>query len=317
MDGLLVIDKPTGITSHDAVIRVRRALGESRIGHTGTLDPGASGVLPLVLGRATRLARFLSSADKVYEAVVRFGLETDTYDAGGRIVGFTPGSLAPSLDKIERALDQFRGTFLQHPPVFSAKKIGGEPSYKRVRASARASPGVPVAPVERPRPVHVTAYALEVTGIAENGLSLRVECSAGFYVRALAHDLGAWLGVGGHLSTLRRIRSGDHTIADAVPLAWLEAQGPAARSSDSPIVPLSRMLTGLTALTLSEEGRRRASHGRDLAPDDFISPPPCAFDEPGGIRGSSFRLVDGAGALVGVAERSRAAGLLHPSIVLI
>src|SRR5262249_42565044 len=147
MDGLLVIDKPTGITSHDAVVRVRRALNERRIGHTGTLDPGASGVLPLVLGRATRLAQFLSSADKVYQAVVQLGLETDTYDADGRIVASAPESRTPSIDEIERALDSFRGTFLQQPPVFSAKKIDGQASYRRARASK--SRAVPLTPVEK------------------------------------------------------------------------------------------------------------------------------------------------------------------------
>ena len=143
MDGLLVIDKPTGPTSHDVVARMRRVLGESRIGHTGTLDPAASGVLPLVLGRATRLARFMSGSNKRYEAVVRFGQATDTYDAEGVPVG--ERSLAiPSREQIESALEAFRGTFEQQPPAFSAKKIAGRRSYEAARAAR-----VPACPASR------------------------------------------------------------------------------------------------------------------------------------------------------------------------
>ena len=141
MDGLLIIDKPSGPTSHDVVARMRRALGETRIGHTGTLDPAATGVLLLVLGRATRLARFLSACDKSYEAVVRLGFSTDTADAQGRRTGpVSPGSI-PSRDAIDAALDAFRGTFLQQPPAFSAKKVGGTRSGSRARAMPRGIAG--------------------------------------------------------------------------------------------------------------------------------------------------------------------------------
>ena len=133
MDGLLVIDKPTGPTSHDVVARVRRVLAERRIGHTGTLDPAASGVLPLVLGRATRLARFMSGSTKSYEAVVRFGQATDTYDAEGLPAGARSTAAVPTRSQIESALDAFRGTFQQQPPAFSAKKIGGRRSYETAR----------------------------------------------------------------------------------------------------------------------------------------------------------------------------------------
>ena len=160
MDGLLVIDKPTGPTSHDIVARMRRVLGESRIGHTGTLDPAASGVLPLVLGRATRLARFMSGSNKRYEAVVRFGHATDTYDAEGVPVG-EPSIATPSRTQIESALDTFRGTFDQQPPAFSAKKIGGRRSYEAARAArVKPPPGLPGPPglPALPSPVSVTGY---------------------------------------------------------------------------------------------------------------------------------------------------------------
>src|SRR5262245_58217851 len=157
MDGLLVVDKPAGPTSHDVVARVRRALGERRIGHTGTLDPAATGVLCLVLGRATRLARFLSACDKTYEAVVRFGFATDTGDAQGRIVGVQSAGEAPSHERIEAAIATLRGTYLQQPPAFSAKRIGGKRSHALARARAGAGESSP----ELPAPVTVTVHRLE------------------------------------------------------------------------------------------------------------------------------------------------------------
>src|SRR5437762_10622266 len=137
MDGLLVIDKPAGPTSHDVVVRIRRVLGERRVGHTGTLDPAATGVLPLVLGRATRLARFLSAGEKSYEAVVRLGIATDTQDAEGVATGAAHAGPFPARQAIDSALDAFRGTFLQQPPAYSAKKIDGRRSYRLARARSR------------------------------------------------------------------------------------------------------------------------------------------------------------------------------------
>src|SRR5437762_251006 len=139
MDGLLVVDKPAGPTSHDVVARVRRILKERGVGHTGTLDPAATGVLPLVLGRATRLARFLSASDKTYEAAIHLGVSTDTADADGTPVGTPYAGALPSRDAIDRALDGFRGSFLQEPPQYSAKKIGGKRSYTLARAAAAGS----------------------------------------------------------------------------------------------------------------------------------------------------------------------------------
>src|SRR5258706_1082292 len=138
MDGLLVVDKPLGPTSHDVVRRVRQILREQRVGHTGTLDPGASGVLPLLIGRATRLARYLNTAEKSYEAVVRLGVATDTGDSAGHPIGLRFEGPFPEREAIDRALDAFRGTFMQQPPAYSAKKIGGERSHRLARAPARA-----------------------------------------------------------------------------------------------------------------------------------------------------------------------------------
>jgi tRNA pseudouridine55 synthase len=205
MDGLLIVDKPSGPTSHDVVARLRRVLREKRIGHTGTLDPMATGVLVLVVGKATRLAKFLSASDKSYDAIVRFGFATDTNDAQGRPVGPVIDGAAPPREAIDAALDAFRGTFMQQPPAFSAKKVDGHRSYKLAR-SARALPAhpAPPAPPALPAPTTVTTHRIDILKVDADTLALRVDCSAGFYIRSLAHDLGQRLGVGAHLAALRR-----------------------------------------------------------------------------------------------------------------
>jgi tRNA pseudouridine55 synthase len=303
MDGLLIVDKPAGPTSHDVVARTRRALGERRIGHTGTLDPAASGVLPLVVGRATRLARFLSAADKVYEATIRLGVATDTYDLEGAATGGLYCGPMPAAEAIDRALDAFRGTFDQRPPPFSAKKIDGRRSYAIAREAARR-PGAGTRPT--PAAVSVTVRAIELVSAESDCISLRVTCSAGFYMRALAHDLGELLGIGAHLIALRRTQSGDATLDNAVPLAAIEREPATAVAR---LIPLSRMLPGLSTVTLTTEGVRLALHGRDVGPGDAA------------IRGVAdarfFRLVDPAGDLVAIATPSGTRGLLHPAVVLV
>lgn len=313
MDGLLIVDKPVGPTSHDVVARARRALGERRIGHTGTLDPAASGVLPLVVGRATRLARFLSSSDKEYAALVRLGVATETYDADGRAVGPAHVGAWPSAADIDRALDAFRGEFLQRPPIYSAKKIGGRPSYELARAQARADGRLkPGAPDMEPcraetglEPVLVATHALDIVDVDEGLVSLRIECSSGFYVRSLAHDLGERLGVGAHLAGLRRTRSADFTVADALALDELDRDPAAAVAR---IVPLAAMLPRLPAVVLTDEGVRFLAHGRSIAPRHVVERREGA--------GTSVRLMGMSGDLLGVAEPADAPGFLHPSLVL-
>jgi tRNA pseudouridine55 synthase len=312
MDGLLVVDKPTGPTSHDVVARVRRALAERRIGHTGTLDPAASGVLPLVLGRATRLARFMSGSSKCYEAVVRFGQATDTHDAEGLPVGARSTAAIPTRSQIESALNAFRGTFQQQPPAFSAKKLGGRRSYETARANrarrALADPSdVPDLPGV-PGAVSVTVHRLDITQVVDDCVMLSLECSAGFYVRSLAHDLGATLGVGAHLAALRRTASAGFTLADAMPLDLAERSPSDALAA---IVPLERMLAGLSSVVLHDLGVARAIHGRDVGPAEIIG---------GGWIGSGpvgpVRLLDQRGQLVGIGEAAEVPGLLHPSVVI-
>jgi tRNA pseudouridine55 synthase len=313
MDGLLVIDKPSGPTSHEAVARVRRALGERRIGHTGTLDPAATGVLPLVLGRATRLARFLSASDKSYEAVVRLGVATDTRDSEGTPCGPVYHGVLPSPEVIDRALAAFRGTFVQQPPAYSAKKIDGRRSYRLARQASRLS-GDEMSPL--PAPVGVTAHSIVLVSVEGDRATLHVHCSAGFYVRALAHDLGARLGIGAHLLTLRRTRSGDATLDDALALDAIERDpGLAARA----LVPLSRMLPGLGTVTLTAEGVRRATQGRDLGPADTENGvrPLFATVTEKGPSPVFVRLIDPAGDLVAIGAPAGASGLLHPAVVLV
>jgi tRNA pseudouridine55 synthase len=313
LDGLLVIDKPAGPTSHDVVQRVRRALGERRVGHTGTLDPGATGVLPLVLGRATRLARFLSASEKAYDAVVCLGIATDTYDSEGTPVGPPHAGPWPSHETIVRVVSGFRGPLLQQPPAFSAKKIAGVRSYVRARSeealrtSAGAGHHAPHSePAVLPKPAAVTAHRVDVVGVEGVRVQLRIECSAGFYVRSLAHEIGVRLGTGAHLEALRRLRSGWLDLSEAISLDAVEQNPQAARAA---VMSLDAMLPSLSTVVLTEEGARRAAHGRDLGPNDAAS---------GAIPAApSVRLVDRSGRLLGIGVPGETSGLLHPSIVLV
>jgi tRNA pseudouridine55 synthase len=315
MDGLLVIDKPSGPTSHDVVARTRRALRERRVGHTGTLDPMATGVLPLVLGRATRLAQFISGSGKGYRAVLRLGVRTDSGDAEGEPVGDPWTGPLPDAAAIEAALAQFRGSFLQQPPAFSARKIAGRRSYDLARAArlpaSRSDPGVAcaaAAPAERPAAANVTVERLEVAALDGDRLTLNLDCSAGFYVRALADDLGRLLGVGAHLVELRRTRHGEFTTADALPLTVVE-QDPAAAAAR--ILPMRRLLTTLGAVMLTPEGLRFAAHGRDLEPEVWTARAPHA-DAPTAV----VRLLSADGDLVGIARPTPGRAALHPFVVL-
>lgn len=327
MDALLVVDKPAGPTSHEVVARVRRALGERRVGHTGTLDPMATGVLPLLLGRATRLARFLSRSGKSYDAVIRLGVATDTYDAEGIPTGVRHDGPFPPRDAIDRALEVFRGTFLQQPPAFSAKKIGGRRSYDLARAAsirlASTGAGAPApgglaasaGPPALPAPVPVTA-AIEVLHVEGEAVTLRIACSAGFYVRALAHDLGRHLGVGAHLAALRRTRSGDFMLSDAIALDRVEREPDDVRSW---VVAPARLLPAFPAVTLTEAGVHHAAQGRDLGLQDVVTgaAPGAGASGLTATGDEWFRLVDSRGGLVAVARRAQAPALWHPAVVLV
>ncbi len=302
MNGLLVVDKPSGPTSHDVVGRARARLGVTRIGHTGTLDPLASGVLPLVVGRATRLARFLAGGEKCYDAVVRLGRATDTYDALGKFGDTTASVEGLTRDAVDGALEAFRGRFWQTPPPYSAKRIGGVRAYTLARAAKPAEP----------KPAEVTVERLTLEGYEDGAARLRIVCSAGFYVRSLAHDLGARLGCGGYLESLQRTASGGFDLADAVPLAMLEADPSRAVEA---FVAMDHLLTHLPAAVLSSRGTERAAHGNAVTDPDIVRRLPglegadAAADVP-------VRLLDDAGSLLAIAKAGPGP-LLHPVVVLI
>jgi len=327
LDGVLVIDKPPGPTSHDVVAAVRRIVAPARVGHTGTLDPIATGVLPLVIGRATRLSRFLTTGTKAYRAEVRLGVATDSYDAEGSPVMLgLPGEGGrlgwPDAAAVEAVLAGFRGAYAQTPPPFSAKKVGGTPAHRLARGDR---------PV-RLQPVPVVVHRLALLEADGPRLVLEIECSAGFYVRALAHAMGVALGCGAHLAALRRTRSGDFGEEAAHPLDAL-LSGPD-RIAER-LVPLDRLLPGLPAVHLGAGLAERARHGQPIGMGDVdrwegetpVADAPVP-DEVGGAQAREttpglapppgqgmVRLFGPDGRLLGLARR--AGGVLQPAVVLV
>ena len=290
MDGVLVIDKPEGLTSHDVVAAARRALRERRIGHTGTLDPLATGVLPLACGQATRLVRFLAASDKDYDATIRFGVTTATYDVTGTET--SRSGRAPERELVERGLAGLKGEYLQMPPAYSAKKVGGQRAYEM----ARRDQSIELKPV----PVRVTKA--DLVAFEGGSACVRVTCSAGFYVRSFAHTLGELVGTGACLEALRRTRSGEFSLEQAIALGSL------LESSDvglqQRIVPLDRLLGSIPAVQLTSEERARVSHGLEVERIESRA-------------GDWVRLLDSDGHLIAMATRGRRPDSLHPAVVLI
>jgi tRNA pseudouridine55 synthase len=245
MNGILIIDKPGGMTSHDVVNAIRVKFSLSRVGHLGTLDPMATGVLPLCVGKATRMGQFIPNSPKEYTGQIRFGFSTNTFDREG-----SPTSeerpLQSSRGEIEEAMSSLTGRLDQIPPPFSAKKIGGVPSYKLARKNR---------PVEM-APAQVEVQQFEMLEFNPPLVKFRVMCSPGTYVRSLAHDLGRALGCGAHLSLLERIRSGDFRIEQAVPLD---------RVSRSDLIPMDRLLESWPRLEVSGADEVKVLHGNPIA----------------------------------------------------
>ncbi len=247
----MLVDKPAGITSHDTVQRVRKALKTRAAGHTGTLDPFATGLLVVLVGRATRLARFVEAQPKSYLATARLGARTDTDDLTGQVVGPITERLGLSEEAIRRALMTFAGVQPQRPPSFSAKHVAGERSYRKARRGE-----APVLPE-----VTITVYAIEPCGYREPDLTFRATVSAGTYLRAIARDLGDRLGVGAHLTALRREAIGPLRVDDAVPLD---------RVSPDAVLPARRVLGHLPAIELDASGRQAVVHGRAVADSGVV-----------------------------------------------
>jgi tRNA pseudouridine55 synthase len=277
---VVLVDKPAGLTSHDVVQRVRRVLGTRAVGHTGTLDPFATGLLVVLVGRATRLARFVEAQPKTYLATARLGVATDTDDLTGAPVGEPADTAGVTEESVRRALAGFVGEQRQRPPRYSAKHVQGQRSYRL----ARRSEGVD------PPEATVTVHRIELVGVAAPELVFRATVSAGTYVRALARDLGQRLGVGAHLTALRREAIGAQRVEDAIALDRLTPHA---------VLPARRALGHLPALELDEPARVAVSHGRAV---------PAATDAQGDVA-----LVQGD-ELVAVARAED--GWLRPSVVL-
>jgi tRNA pseudouridine55 synthase len=248
MDGLLIVDKPAGVTSHDVVDRVRRALGTRKVGHGGTLDPDATGVLVLGVGKATRFLSYAQASPKRYVAKVRLGITTSTQDASGEVI--EEREVDVGADEIAAALKRFVGPIQQIPPMVSAVRVGGERLYEKARRGEE---------VER-KPRDVTIYDLRLLDVSfENKtVGLDITCSSGTYIRTLAHDLGAELGTGAHLVELRREAAGGWVLADAVPLDDV---------SPETLRPLADVGRDMTIVQIDEEIARTVRNGRAIESD--------------------------------------------------
>ena len=290
MNGVIVIDKPGGMTSHDVVNRVRRILGEKSVGHLGTLDPMATGVLPLVAGRMTRLAQFYTTSNKSYEGEIRFGISTTTYDADGDPIRELP-TTDLNIDCIREMALAFTGTIPQVPPPFSAKKIAGVPAYKLARKNKE---------VEL-KPVEVEVKRFEIFDLEGDRARFVCDVSSGTYVRSLAHELGQKLGCGAHLSSLRRTASGEFRVEDAVALEALE-EAIRNDTAEKLFVHPRRLLPDFPSVTADEENVAKIRHGR-------------AVNLPELSRARLVKVFQGQSDLIAIATRV-AGTLFHPKVVL-
>jgi tRNA pseudouridine55 synthase len=290
MNAVLIIDKPAGLTSHDVVNRVRRILQQRAVGHLGTLDPLATGVLPLVLGNLTRLAQFYSASEKTYEGVIRFGFATDTYDAEGEATS-PAQAVQVSLEQVRELAGGFRGVIEQMPPPFSAKKIHGVPAYKL----ARKHQDVPL------KAVRVEIKEFEILTVEGDRASFRARVASGTYMRSVAHDMGRKVGCGAHLESLRRTTLGEFELADAHTLEEVEAAANDARWEEIFIHP-RKLLPSFPSVTANEETAARIRSGR-------------AVNLPELSRARQVKVFHGQRELIAIATRV-AGTLFHPKIVL-
>jgi tRNA pseudouridine55 synthase len=293
VDGVIVVDKPEGLTSHDVVNRMRRLANTRKVGHLGTLDPMATGVLPLVLGRATRLAQFFSSGEKTYDARIQFGWSTDTYDREG-----SPSSEPVTVDftrqELEAVLERFRGTILQTPPPFSAKKVAGTPAYRL----ARRHIAVELQPVE------VRIFALDLSEFDGATARISLRCSAGTYLRGIAHDVGRELGCGAFLTALRRTVSGEFTESHSRTLEALQdlaQQG----ALDQALIPTCHVLPEIPNATVDALTAGQIRHGKDFRLSPFVDRAGAKY----------VKAVSPEGDLIAIGE-ARLPNLYHPVLVL-
>lgn len=293
LNGVIVVDKPEDWTSHDVVAKMRGIAGTRKIGHLGTLDPIATGVLPLVIGRATRLAQFYTRSGKIYEGVVRFGWSTDTYDRAG----------VPTSDKrevhldaaaLERCLQKFRGAFLQTPPPVSAKKVGGRRAYELARQAVE---------VEL-EPVPVEVYELTLLAIEGPDIHMRAHCSGGTYLRSIAHELGLAIGCGAHLQQLRRTVSAEFEISQARTLPQLESLAAGERLLDA-FVPAADLLPGFPAVFVDDLMMTQIRNGRNFSASPFRAQPGTRY----------VKALNRQGELIAIGE-AVLPHVYHPVVVL-
>lgn len=284
------MDKPAGMSSHDVVRVVRRTTGEKSIGHLGTLDPMATGVLPLLLGKSTRLAQFFGQAEKSYTGGIRFGFATDTYDADGERVGETR-PLCKSLDELRVLAERFNGVIEQTPPAYSAKKINGVPAYKL----ARAGKPVPV------KPVQIEILNFELLSLDGEVAEFAMRVSAGGYVRSVAHELGAAAGCGAHLASLRRTQAGVFSLDDAITMDEMERFA-AAGELPQHMPHLRALLPEMPAVTVDAETAGRIRNGMAVNVPEFSA-------------SERVKIFSGEGELLAIGKRI-AGTLVHPEIVM-
>ena len=303
MNGTLIINKPEGWTSHDVIAKLRRILGTRRIGHTGTLDPFATGVLVVCVGAATRLVQFLVGLDKEYIATVRLGFATDTQDLTGRPITELQSPREVSVEEVKRVLNQYVGKQMQLPPMFSAKKMGGERLYEAARQGRE---------IER-QPVPITIYEIELLPedlLKENvdgtkDFQIRVRCSSGTYIRTLAHDIGAALGQGAHLAALHRTAVGHFTMDKALSLSEVEAKK-AVGTIEEILFSLSASISHLPRLVLTADEIQDITHGRAIR-----------IAEQATSSGQMIRLCDERDTLLALGEYDVERELIKPRVVFI
>ena len=290
MNAVLIVDKPAGLTSHDVVNRVRRILGEKSVGHLGTLDPMATGVLPVVVGNLTRLAQFYTSSEKSYQGTIRFGFATDTYDAEGEICA-PVHSVTLSLPELQQAAKKFQGVVEQQPPPFSAKKIQGVPAYKLARKKKEV----------KLDPVEVEIKEFEITSCEGERAEFRARVSSGTYMRSVAHDMGRELGCGGHLASLRRTIVAEFSIDEAHTLEAIERAAHLDRLEEIVVHP-RKLLPQMPSVTANDEVAAHVRCGRAVNLPDFS-------------RAKQVKIFYGQSELIGIGTRV-AGTLFHPKIVL-
>ncbi len=290
MNAVFIIDKPPGLTSHDVVNRVRRIVGEKSVGHLGTLDPMATGVLPLVTGNLTRLAQFYTASEKCYQGVIRFGFATDTYDAEGQAMA-APQAVNLTIEQARELASGFQGVIQQVPPPFSAKKIQGVPAYKLARKNQDVSL----------QPVEVEVKEFEILSAEGDRITFRARVASGTYMRSIAHDMGQRLGCGAHLDSLRRTRAAEFEIGDARTIDELAAAASSDQLEDCFVHP-RKLLPQFPCVGATEEMAARIRSGRTVNLPELSRAP-------------QVKVFYGQRELIAIATRV-AGTLFHPKIVL-